>query len=124
MLVGIRVLAAAGVTMIALTAAAQDAQRGKAQFEQCVACHSFDPARNETGPHLKGLFGRKAASVGDFVYSPPMRRADFVWTAELLDKFLADPQQPPFRGNRMPFAGIPDAKARADLIAYLKQAAQ
>jgi hypothetical protein len=34
MLVGIRVLAAAGVTMIALTAAAQDAQRGKTQFEQ------------------------------------------------------------------------------------------
>jgi cytochrome c len=112
------------VTMIALTAAAQDAQKGKALFEQCVACHSFDPARNESGPHLKGLFGRKAASVGDFVYSPPMRRADFVWTPELLDKFLADPQQPPFRGNRMPFAGMPDAQARADLIAYLKVASQ
>ena len=81
-------LAAAGVLMISLTAAAQDAQRGKALFEQCVACHSFDPAHNEAGPHLKGLFGRKAASVGDFVYSPPLRRANFVWTPELLDKFL------------------------------------
>ena len=89
-----------------------------------VACHSFDPARNETGPHLKGLFGRKAASVGDFVYSPPLRRADFVWTPELLDKFLAEPQAPPFRGNRMPFAGMADPQARADLIAYLKEAAR
>ena len=110
MLQVIRVLAAAGAVTISLSAAAQDAQRGKALFDQCVACHSFDPARNEAGPHLKGLFGRKAASVGDFVYSPPLRRADFVWTPELVDKFLADPQQPPFRGNRMPFAGMPDAQ--------------
>jgi cytochrome c len=121
----IRLLAAAGSVTLSLTAAAaQDVQRGKAVFDQCTACHSFDPARNEAGPHLKGLFGRKAASVGDFVYSPPMRRADFVWTPELLDKFLADPQAPPFRGNRMPFAGMPDAQARADLIAFLKQASQ
>ena len=64
----------------------------------------------------------KGSDVGDFVYSPPLRRADFVWTPELLDKFLAEPQAPPFRGNRMPFAGMPDAQARADLIAYLKEA--
>jgi len=119
-----RVLAAAGVAMISLTAAAQDARRGKALFDQCTACHSFDPARNEAGPHLKGLFGRKAASVVDFVYSPPLRRADFIWTPELLDKFLAEPQAPPFRGNRMPYAGLSDAQARADLIAFLKQASQ
>jgi cytochrome c len=118
----IRLLAAAGVVTMSLTAAAQDAQRGKALFDQCATCHSFDPAHNDTGPHLKGLFGRKAASVGDFLYSPPLRRADFVWTPELLEKFLAQPQAPPFRGNRMPFAGMPDAQARADLIAFLKQA--
>jgi cytochrome c2 len=51
-----------------------------------------------------------------------MRRADFVWTAELLDRFLAEPQSGPFRGNKMPFAGMPDPKARADLIAYLIEA--
>ena len=120
----IRLLAVAGAVTISLSAAAQDAQRGKALFDQCAACHSFGPARNETGPHLEGLFGRKVASVGDFLYSPPLRRADFVWTPELLDKFLAEPQAPPFRGNRMPFAGMSDAQARADLIAFLKQASQ
>jgi cytochrome c len=120
----LRVLAAVGAVAISTAASAQDAQRGKAQFEQCATCHSFDPAQNGTGPHLKGLFGRKAASVGDFIYSPPLRRANFVWTPELLDKFLAEPQAPPFRGNRMPFAGMPDAQARADLIAYLKEASQ
>lgn len=120
----LRVLAAAGALTMSLVAAARDAERGKALFEHCIACHSFDAARNDTGPHLKGLFGRKAASVGEFVYSPPLRRANFVWTPELLDQFLADPQAPPFRGNRMPFAGMADPQARADLIAYLKQAAQ
>jgi cytochrome c len=120
----LRVLAAVGAMAIATAASAQDAQRGKTQFEQCATCHSFDPAQNGAGPHLKGLFGRKAASVGDFIYSPPLRRANFVWTPEVLDKFLADPQAPPFRGNRMPFAGLPDAQARADLIAYLKEASQ
>ena len=103
-------------------AAAQDAARGKAVFEQCVACHSFDPALSETGPHLKGLFGRQSASVDNFVYSPAMRRARVTWTPELLDGFLKEPQAPPFRGNRMPFSGMPDARARADLIAYLKEA--
>jgi cytochrome c len=118
-----RVLAAAGVLTLSLAAAAaQDAQHGKELFDQCIACHSFDPAQNGAGPNLKGLFGRKVASVDDFVYSPPLRRADFVWTPELLDKFLAEPQAPPFRGNRMPFAGMPDPQARADLIAYLKEA--
>jgi cytochrome c len=45
-----------------------------------------------------------------------------VWTPELLDRFLVEPQSEPFRGNKMPFAGLPDAKARADLIAYLTDA--
>jgi cytochrome c2 len=51
-----------------------------------------------------------------------MRRSNVTWTPELLDRYLADPQGGVFRGNRMPFAGIPDAQARADLIAYLVQA--
>jgi cytochrome c len=115
---------AAAVVLIPPAAAAQDAGRGKELFSQCVACHALEPGRNEAGPHLQGLFGRKAASVEDFVYSPPFRRANFAWTPELLDQFLADPQSGPFRGNRMPFAGMPDAKERADLIAYLKAAAR
>jgi cytochrome c len=117
-------MAIASAMAISQTASAQDATRGKAVFEQCAACHSFDPTRSETGPNLKGLIGRKSASVEDFIYSPAMRRANVTWTPEQLDAYLKDPQAPPFRGNRMPFAGIPDAQARADLIAYLKEAAR
>jgi cytochrome c len=117
-------LAVAGTLALSETASAQDAARGKVLFEQCVACHSLEPGHNETGPHLHGLFGRKSAGVDDYVYSPPLRRADIVWTPALLDLFLAEPQAGPFRGNKMPFAGMPDAQARADLIAYLNQATQ
>jgi cytochrome c len=117
-------MAIAGAMAISQSAWAQDAGRGKTVFEQCAACHSFEPGHSELGPHLKGIIGRKTASVEDFIYSPAMRRANVTWTAETLDAYLKDPQAPPFRGNRMPFAGIPDTQARADLIAYLQAAAR
>jgi cytochrome c len=117
-------LVVVGTLAMSQPASAQDAGRGKVLFEQCVACHSLEPGHNETGPHLHGLFGRKSAGVDDYVYSPPLRRANIVWTPTLLDSFLAEPQSGAFRGNKMPFAGMPDSQARADLIAYLKQATQ
>src|SRR5215204_1769584 len=86
-----------------------------------AACHSLENGKNEVGPTLHGLFGRRSASE-DFTYSPAMRRANIVWTAELLDAYLANPQGGVFRGNRMPYSGMPDAQARMDLVAYLKQA--
>ena len=123
MLMYLRCSLAAVAAALAMSqpASAQDAGRGRVLFEQCVACHSLDPGHNETGPHLHGLFGRKSASVDDYVFSPPLRRANIVWTPALLDSFLAEPQSGPFRGNKMPFAGMPDPRARADLIAYLQQ---
>jgi cytochrome c len=116
--------AVAVATSLSGPAYAQDVERGRQLFEQCSACHSLAVGQNGLGPHLHGLFGRKSASVGDYVYSPPMRRANVVWTPELLDNFLADPQSGAFRGNKMPFAGLPDTQARADLVAYLKSATQ
>jgi cytochrome c2 len=114
-------LAIAGsVASSAALAADGDAVKGKAQFENCTACHSLQAGQNGVGPTLHGLFGRKTASE-DFNYSPAMRRANATWTPELLDRYLTDPQAV-FKGNRMPFSGLPDAQARADLIAYLKEA--
>ena len=93
-------------------------------FEECIACHSLQAGKNdEVGPTLLRLFGRKSAAE-DFLYSPALRRANITWTPELLDAFLANPQSGVFRGNHMPFAGISDAQARANLIAHLDQATQ
>jgi cytochrome c len=114
-------LAFAGA-MTSAAVAAGDPVKGKAVFEQCAACHSLAVGQNGVGPSLHGLFGRKSGSEDDFAYSAAMRRANITWTPEQLDRYLADPQGGVFRGNRMPFAGIPDPEMRADLIAYLEEA--
>ena len=50
-----------------------------------------------------------------------MKHSGITWTAKILDEFIADPQKVVV-GNRMPYAALPDAGDRADLIAYLEKA--
>jgi len=76
---------------------------------------------NEVGPSLHGIFTRKAGELADFRYSPAMKRSGITWTAETLDKYVADPQAF-IPANRMPYAGMADAGDRADLLAYLLKA--
>jgi cytochrome c len=95
-----------------------DAARGEKRYEECAACHALDKGKESVGPDLHGVFGRKAGEVADFRYSPALKRSGIVWSEQTIDTFIADPQSV-VPGNRMPFAGIPDAPARADLIAYL-----
>jgi cytochrome c len=99
----------------------EDATRGAKRFEECAACHKLEAGANDVGPSLHGLFNRKAGDLADFRYSPALRRSGIVWTAQTLDTFLADPQKA-VPANRMPYAGLPEAADRADLIAYLQQA--
>ena len=78
------------------------------------------------GPSLYRIVGRRAASVAGFSYSPALRgkgEAGLVWTEDELDQFLLEPERA-IPGNQMGFFGLPDACDRADLIAYLKNAAQ
>lgn len=102
------------------TALAQDAKRGQKLFEECAACHSPERgATNTVGPSLYGVAGRKAGEGADFRYSPAMKRSGITWSADSINNFIADPQKA-VPGNRMPYSGLPDAKDRADLIAYLQ----
>ena len=98
---------------------AGDAARGEAVYARCFACHSLDADR--TGPRHCGLLGRRAGSVPGFDYSPAMRASGIVWNAKSLDRFLADPVGT-VPGTSMGYAGIKDARERADLIAYLGKA--
>ena len=101
--------------------AAGDPARGEKRFEDCAACHSVERGTNGVGPSLFGLFQRKAGEISDFRYSPALQKSGIVWTPELLDSFIADPQKK-VPANRMPYAGMPEAADRADLIAYLQKA--
>jgi len=100
-----------------------DAVRGEKRFVECAACHSLQRGVNDIGPTLYGIFGRKAGEVGDYRYSPALKRSGIVWTEGTLDTFIAD-SQATVPANRMPYAGMPNAADRADLIAYLQKAAQ
>jgi len=98
-----------------------DPTRGEQIYHRCQGCHSIDA--NRVGPRHAGLFGRHAGSLDDYNYSDAMRASGVVWNETTLDQFLTAPRKF-IPGTKMPFAGIPDAQERADLIAYLKQATE
>jgi cytochrome c len=98
--------------------------RGQRVFGACAACHSLRPDQNMSGPSLAHLWNRKAGSLASFSrYSSAMKSANVEWNDKTLDEWIADPQHV-IPGNQMTFAGIKDAKQRADLIAFLKQATE
>ncbi len=115
--------------LVAVAAAAPalatgDARRGGNVFQACAACHSLEPGRNYSGPSLWGLWGRKAGSLASFGrYSEALKRSNLTWNEATLDRWLLDPAAL-VPGNAMTFAGIGDAAARADLIAFLRTASE
>lgn len=98
--------------------AAADVAAGEKVFAKCKACHKVD-GNDGTGPHLNGVVGRAAASVGGFGYSDALGGlAGKAWEPAELDAFLANPKgYAP--GTKMSFAGLPKASDRANLIAWL-----
>lgn len=99
-----------------------DAPRGAQAYRTCIACHTFEPGRNLTGPSLANLFGRKAGTVPGFLrYSDALKRSGVVWNEQTLDAWLKEPEKF-IPGNDMAFPGIKEEAARRDLIAYLKTA--
>ncbi|GAB4143544.1 MAG: hypothetical protein Tsb0016_12690 [Sphingomonadales bacterium] len=105
---------------------AGDAEKGRMVFNRCRACHvlSADAPQRPTGPHLGGIFGRQTAADPNFPrYSAALREADFAWTEQKLDQWLANPRGF-LPGNKMAFAGLRNEQDRKDLIAYLRQATE
>jgi cytochrome c len=105
-------------------AAEGSAARGQRVFGACAACHSLQPDQNMTGPSLADVWNRQAGSTSRFSrYSPALKSANIVWNDKTLDEWINDPQHV-IPGNQMTFAGIKDARQRADLLAFLKEATQ
>ena len=104
--------------MAAAVAAGGNPQAGEEIYSRCLACHALEYHR--TGPRHCGLFGRRAGSAAGFEYSAAMKRSKIVWNEKSLARFLAAPTKV-VPGTTMTYAGVPDAKERADLIAYLRR---
>jgi cytochrome c len=107
----------------AIPASAQDAAKGQLLFKQCRGCHAVGPAaKNKAGPQLNGVVGRRAATAPGFKYSDAMKEAagnGLVWTDANLSAYLESPDTFLPRGV-MAFAGVKDAGALKDLVAFLK----
>ena len=101
---------------------AGDPAHGKQVFVKCQACHSLEAGVNKVGPSLNGVIGRQSGSAESFNYSDAMKDAHLTWDAATLDKYLAKPKEV-VPGTKMAFPGLPKEKDRADVIAYIQQAA-
>jgi cytochrome c len=98
------------------------ASRGERMYRACAPCHALDPDRNMTGPSLAETWNRKSGSLPSFPrYSPALKSAGIVWTDDTLNEWIKDPQHF-IPGNSMTFQGMKDARQRADLLAFLKDA--
>lgn len=110
------------------TATADDignAERGEKLFSQCATCHQVGKgAKHRIGPHLNGIFGRKAGTVDGYTrYSEGLLRAGndgLVWSLDKLHAYLENPKYL-VSGTRMNFAGMDREEDRADVLAYLRQ---
>lgn len=101
-------------------AIAQSAAAGKAIFKsQCSICHSPRPGRNIVGPSLFGVVGRHSGMIPGFSYSSANRRSGLTWNPATLDRYLTAPRKV-VPGTLMTYPGLPNAKSRADVIAYLE----
>ncbi|MBS0644319.1 MAG: c-type cytochrome [Acetobacteraceae bacterium] len=112
---------AADQSINALLASA-DAAAGEAESKKlgCVACHTFnDGGKNGIGPNLYNIVGEPIAQGKGYSFSSALQAHKGNWTYDELNKWLAKPMDYA-KGTKMTFMGVPDSKARANIIAYLR----
>lgn len=102
-----------------------DAAQGEKLFRKCASCHQLGQgAEHRVGPHLNGIFGRKAGTAQGYTrYSPGLLRAGedgLIWSLDTLSAYLENPKSL-VSGTRMNFRGLKDADDRANVLAYMRQ---
>ncbi len=97
------------------------AAAGARRFAACAACHAISPgAPDRNGPNLYGVMGQPIGrNSARFGYTAALQGVGGRWTAERMDRWLADPQA--FApGTAMRYPGVSDPLDRADLIAFIE----
>jgi len=104
--------------LLLAAAAPAFAATGEALFiDNCGDCHTVEPPSG-TAPALKGVVGRKVASLGDFQYSDALKAKGGTWTEAALDAFIANPKA--YAPGTQMTAGAADPADRKAIIDYLK----
>mgnify|MGYP001157177320 CR=1 FL=1 len=98
-----------------------DVASGEKIFKKCAACHSIvKDGKNNIGPALYNVVGRKVGGVSDYKYSKALLSYNKSWTFEELNGFLLKPTKW-IKGTKMAYAGLRKEKDRASVIKYLNQ---
>jgi cytochrome c len=98
-----------------------DVALGEKIFKKCAACHSIiKGGKNNIGPALYNVVGRKTGIVTDYKYSKALASFNKEWTFEELNGYLIKPAKW-IKGTKMAFAGLRKEKDRASVIKYLNQ---
>ena len=98
-----------------------DAASGEKVFKKCAACHSINKGgKNNIGPALYNVVGRKVGGVSDYKYSKALTEYQKEWTLEELNGFLLKPAKW-IKGTKMAYAGLRKEKDRASIIKYLNK---
>ena len=106
---------------IAALMAMGDLAIGEKVFKKCAACHSIvKGGKNNIGPALYNVVGRKIGVVNDYKYSKALSSYGKEWTFEELNGYLIKPAKW-IKGTKMAFAGLRKEKDRASVILYLNQ---
>ena len=106
---------------IAALMAMGDVVIGEKIFKKCAACHSINKGgKNNIGPALYNVVGRKVGGVEGYKYSKALSGYDKEWTFEELNGYLIKPAKW-IKGTKMAFAGLRKEKDRASVILYLNQ---
>ena len=97
-------------------------KRGAYHFRKCAVCHNLDNSDvPKAGPTLMGLFGRRVGSHPGYRYSDALRNSTIIWNEETVSQLFELGPDVLLPGTKMPLQKLPDAQARADLIAFLKE---
>ena len=105
----------------AAEASAQDAAAGEKVFGVCKACHQIgETAKNNVGPQLNGIVGRKSGTVPGYNYTAANKDSGITWDEATFREYIKDPKAK-IPGTKMIYAGLKDEQRINDLLAYLKQ---
>lgn len=112
----------AGAQVILTRAAlveADYAKRRLAFLRRCSACHTLaEGALDLQGPNLFGMFDRRAGQLDTYVFSDALVEANFTWTPDRLDAWLADPEGY-LPGNTMLIPEAVPEDVRLDMVSFI-----
>ena len=107
------------IAALLVSASASDGE-ALTKGQGCVACHSFTKGgKAGVGPNLWNTVGNVHGHMEGYAYSAALKSKQGPWTYQELNEWLTKPAAYA-PGTKMSYAGLGDAKKRADIIEYLR----